>query len=304
MSFLRHLLVPAIFFAAEMLIIEQAWADPMLPQDVMALPISEPDERIKYGVDPLQFGELRLPKKAAPYPVAVVLHGGCWVSYLADLHIMSPLATALTDLGMATWNVEYRGSDHAQGGWTGTFDDIAAALDHLREIAQLHQLDLNRVIVLGHSAGGHLALWAAARHKLPKESPLYVANPLPIRAAISLSGPGDLRAFHEGKAGGCRDHAIVELLGGTFDDYPNRYMQASPAELLPLGVTQVIINGELDPIVPIKFSRDYQRMATNAGDPVEFYEIEGASHFDVIAPNTPAWEKVESFVQTLSEMSN
>ena len=133
--------------------------------DVLALPRPEAQHRIAYGPGPQQFGELRLPDGAGPHPVVIVVHGGCWLAEY-DLGYMSSLAAALTADGVATWSIEYRRVGDDGGGWPGTFDDVGAAADHLREIAAEHELDLERVVAVGHSAGGHLALWLAARHGL------------------------------------------------------------------------------------------------------------------------------------------
>ena len=138
-------------------------------QDIASLPTISADARVAYGPDSLQFGELRLPSGHGPNPVAVVIHGGCWLS-MADLHVMDRFSEALTDAGVATWNIEYRPVDNPGGGWPGTFTDVGLAVDHVRDLAREYSLDLTRVMVVGHSAGGHLALWAAARHRLPEDS--------------------------------------------------------------------------------------------------------------------------------------
>src|SRR5262245_43877582 len=144
------------------------------PQQVNELPSSPADHRIQYGSGPFQFGDLRLPKTTERHPVAVVIHGGCWKAkhgdLVADLENTSPLSAALTSIGIATWNIEYRRIDNPGGGWPGTFEDVANAVDYLRVIAKSFPLDLNRTVIIGHSAGGHLATWAAARHRLPDKS--------------------------------------------------------------------------------------------------------------------------------------
>lgn len=147
------------------------------PSDVNALPSKPPDARIFYGRDPLQFGDLRLPKGSGPHPVAIVIHGGCWLSAMADLRNTAALADALRDNGVATWNIEYRREDSPGGGWPGTFQDVAHAADFLRQIALKYSLDLGRVVALGHSSGGHLALWLAARHRLPGDSECMQRSP-------------------------------------------------------------------------------------------------------------------------------
>ncbi len=138
-------------------------------RDILTRPAPPVDHRLSYGTDEFQFGDLRLPKGAGPHPVAIVIHGGCWMSEYG-LSYMGHLSAALTEAGVATWCVEYRRVGNQGGGWPGTFEDVARAADHLRKIAKTYPLDLNQVIAVGHSAGGHLALWLAARKLLPKDS--------------------------------------------------------------------------------------------------------------------------------------
>ncbi|HXG57113.1 MAG TPA: alpha/beta hydrolase [Vicinamibacterales bacterium] len=268
------------------------------PSDVDRLPSKPADARITYGTDPLQFGELRLPKGNGPFPVAVVIHGGCWVSRFATLQNTAALADALRDAGIATWNVEYRRVDNPGGGWPGTFADIAAATDHVRAMARQHPVDVTRVVTIGHSAGAHLALWAAARARLPATSVLRRENPLTLRAAIALGGPGDLRDFYRYGDQICGSNVVEKLMGGGPDALPDRYAQGSPVELLPLGVPQVLIVGAEDGVMP-KPSRDrYSTAATQAGDRVEVIEVPGG-HFEVIAPSSAAWPTVLYTVRRL-----
>jgi acetyl esterase/lipase len=266
-------------------------AQRLRPADIDKLPSKPADAKIPYGDDPLQFGELRLPKGAGPFPVAVVIHGGCWVSKFATLQNTAALADALRDAGIATWNIEYRRLDNAGGGWPGTFTDIAAGTDRLRDVAKEHPLDLTRVVTVGHSAGGHLALWAAARAKLPKSSPLYRANPLPLRAAVALGGPGDLRGFYEYAAKICGSNVIDSLMGGSASAVAERYAHGSPVELLPLKVRQVLIVGIDDGVMPPAARESYAAAASKAGDSVEVVEVPGG-HFEVIAPTSAAWPTV------------
>lgn len=268
------------------------------PRDVEALPSKPADTRIPYGADPLHFGELRLPKGNGPFPVAVVIHGGCWVSPFATLQNTAALADALRDAGIATWNIEYRRLDNAGGGWPGTFADIADATDHVRQIAKAHPLDLSRVVTVGHSAGAHLALWAAARSRLPKGSPLNRPDPLRLRAAVALGGPGDLKGFYEYAAKICGSNVIDKLMGGSPASVAERYAQGSPAELLPLGVRQVLIVGVQDGVMPPPMRESYAAAATKAGDTVEILEVPGG-HFEVIAPTSAAWPMVRDKILAL-----
>lgn len=268
------------------------------PRDIDKLPSKPADTKIPYGDDPLQFGELRLPQGKGPFPLAVVIHGGCWVSSFATLQNTAALSDALRDARVATWNIEYRRLDNPGGGWPGTFADIADATDKVREIAKAHPLDLSRVVTIGHSAGAHLALWAAARSKVQKESPLYRANPLPLKAAVALGGPGDLKGFYEYAGRICGSNVIDSLMGGSPSSVADRYAQGSPAEMLPLGVRQVLIVGVNDPVMPPPARESYAAAAMKAGDKVEIVEVTGG-HFEVIAPTSAAWPTVRDKVLSL-----
>ncbi|MDQ3389039.1 MAG: alpha/beta fold hydrolase [Gemmatimonadota bacterium] len=251
---------------------------------------------MEYGSDSLHFGELRLPEGAGPHPVAVILHGGCWGSEYGLGHVAN-IAAKLAAGGIATWTPEYRRIGNPGGGWPGTFRDVAEATDHLRVIAAEYPLDLDRVVLVGHSAGGQLALWLAARGKLPVDGPLSASDPLPVRGVVSLAGITDLRAYGSG-SGSC-NAAVHPLLGGSPEEVPVRYAWTSPIEILPLGVPQRLLHGQLDAIVPVEQSERYASAAREAGDDAELWLLAGAGHFDLIAPFAPAWARVESAVRSL-----
>ena len=270
------------------------------PRDVDALPSRPADFRVTYGDDPLQFGELRLPSGSGPFPVAIVIHGGCWVSRFATLQNTAALSDALRNAGVATWNIEYRRLDNPGGGWPGTFVDVGGAADHVRVLAKSHPLDLSRVVSLGHSAGAHLALWLAARAKLPASSVLYSPSPLPLAGVVALGGPGDLRDFTTYARGICGGPVIEQLLGGSPEQMGERYDQASPLSLLPLETPQVLVVGVDDGVMP-KQSRDaYIAAARAAGDAAEVIVVPDAGHFEVIAPTTAAWPTVRDQVLKLA----
>lgn len=274
------------------------------PDVVNALPSKPADVRSAYGPAPAQFGELRLPKGNGPHPVAVVLHGGCWLSLYADLHNADALADALRDEGIATWNVEYRCVDQDGGGWPGTFLDVGRATDHLRTLAADHNLDLDRVITIGHSAGGHLALWTAVRHRLPTTSPLWTADPLPLRGIVVLGGPGDLKRFTPHADAECRQGVVTELLGGTgvsSDKLEERFRFGSPVQMLPLGVRQVMISAEHDWVVPPNLGAAYAEAARNAGDDIEHIIIRDAGHHEFMVPGSVTWPAVRQVVHSLLE---
>lgn len=271
----------------------------LTPAEVNALPSRPADARLAYGVDPLQFGDLRLPKTQGPHPVAIVVHGGCWVSAFADLQNSAALADALRESGIATWNIEYRRIDHAGGGWPGTFTDVAAAVDHVRVLAVAHNLDTGRVITVGHSAGGALGLWAAARSRVQPESELYRANPLALQGALVLGGPGDLRAFAPLASVACGRPVVEELIGGTIDQVADRYGQASPISLLPLGVRQIFLTGEYDATVPRHLADAYVAAAQAAGDDAQHVVVANAAHHEYGAPTAVTWPVVLQSVRAL-----
>jgi acetyl esterase/lipase len=266
-------------------------------RDILTRPAPPADHRLSYGPNEFQFGELRLPKGAGPHPVAIVIHGGCWMSQYG-LSYMGHLSAALAEAGVATWNVEYRRVGNQGGGWPGTFEDASRATDHLRPIAKTYQLDLNRVIAVGHSAGGHLALWLAARKILPKDSPVYSPDPLPLRGVVSLAGITDLR-----RAGTACDANVPQLMGGSVQDKAAVYDQASPIELLPLGTPSAIVQGDSDTIIPLAMAKDYADAAKKKGDDAKLVAIEKAGHFEVVDPKSFAWEAVRNEVFALLKMS-
>ena len=278
-----------------------ASAELLKPREVDAIPASPPDRTLAYGSDVNQFGQLFLPQGHGPFPVAVVIHGGCWKKF-ADLKNTVPMSDTLRKAGIATWNIEYRRVDNEGGGWPGTYRDIGAAIDYLRTIAGEYRLDLKHVVLVGHSAGGHLALWAAARHGLTENSSLYMKDPLPVSGVVNLAGPGrlqTLQADHLQKV--CGSVPVTQLLGGEIDKVPERLREGSPAEMLPLGVPQVLITGSLDWLIPPAFGDEYVALAKKAGDRAELTVIEGAGHFEIIAPGTQAWPTVEKAVVSLAK---
>jgi acetyl esterase/lipase len=247
--------------------------------------------RFAYGPDTLQHADLRLPKGTGPFPVAVIVHGGCWRAW-HTFRAMEEVAQWLTTKGWATWNLEYRTVDRPGGGWPGTFLDVGAGTDYLREVAKHVPLDLTRVVTIGHSAGGHLALWAAARHRVPAGTILYAQDPLSVAGIVSLAGIPDLRLYHELMHDGC-GKGVELLIGGLPESTPDRYAQASPAELLPLSVPQLLIHGVDDRNVPLCHAQAYAVLAKGRGDQVALIVIPRAAHFELMAPRAKAWARIQ-----------
>jgi acetyl esterase/lipase len=263
-------------------------------QDVQKLKAGPPAGRLSYGAGAQQFGELRLPAGAGPHPVAIIIHGGCWYSEY-DLGHLAGFAEALNGLGFATWAVEYRRIGDAGGGYPGTFEDVARGADFLRSLARTHPLDLDRVVVVGHSAGGQLALWLAARGVTPPDGQVQSPAGLRLRGVVSLAGITDMKKFGP-RCGG----AAAKLLGGSSDEVPDRYAQTSPVELLPARVPVRLVHGSADKIVPVELGREYEAAARKTGGDVELSVVEGAGHFELIAPGSSAWPAVRAALLSLT----
>ncbi len=245
------------------------------------------DQKLAYGSDPLQFGELRLPKGdkfKKPYPVAVVIHGGCWLAEYG-LGYMGHLSADLAQAGVATWNLEYRRVGDAGGAWPGTFEDVARGVDHLRVLAKSYPLDLQRVIAIGHSAGGHLALLAGARQRSK------ASEPLPLRGVVALAGITDLR-----RTGTACDVEVSKLMHGSAQEQAGAYDLASPLARLPLRVRQVIVQGDSDRIIPVVMATEYVERAKQKGDDARLLLIEKAGHFELVDPQAAAWAQVKEAV--------
>ncbi len=266
----------------------------MTTADALARPRPEADARLPYAAHPSCFGELRLPPGAGPFPVVVLVHGGCWLAEY-DLGYVAGLAAALTAAGHATWSIEYRRVGEAGGGWPGTFADVAAAADHVRGLAGSYPLDRQRVVAVGHSAGGHLALWLAARHVLPPDDPLRGPDPLPLAGVIGLAAIPDLAAYAAPE--GCGS-VVPDLLGGAPAAHPERLRRASPAALLPLGVPQVLLAGGRDTIVPPVHARDYA--AAGEADAITVVEVPDAGHFELVVPEGRPWRELQQALHAVA----
>ena len=254
-------------------------------------------KRIPYGDLRDQFGDLRLPEGEGPFPVAIVIHGGYWRAKL-NLEHMNPLADALTAQGIATWNIEFRRLGQEGGGWPGTFLDCSKAVDYVRTMAGDYPLDLDRVITVGHSAGGHLAVWSAARHNLPSDSLLRTGEePLKLAGVVDIAGVCDLSLMHQvhrvrEPIMGINDNPTRELMGGSPAEKPVQYAEGSPSALLPIGVPMLIFHGALDINVPVGMSEHFAQIARAAGDEVIYLTRVETEHFQWIDPQTTACQEV------------
>jgi acetyl esterase/lipase len=242
----------------------------------------------RYGPDRSQRADLHLPSGSGPYPVVVLIHGGSWSARYGRI-VMRGLVADLVRHGWAAWNIEYRRLGNG-GGWPATFADVAAAIDYLPRLDA--PLDLDRVSVIGHSAGGHLALWAAGREQLPADAPGALDGEPPVRLerAISQAGVCDLDGAYRRWHGG----AVHALMGGSPAQHPERYAAGDPMRLLPLRIPALLVHGTLDETVSVELSRSYERAARAGGGEVELVEIAGAAgrHRAHIDPRGEAWAAV------------
>jgi acetyl esterase/lipase len=243
----------------------------------------------RYGPGPDRFLELTLPDDATPAPVVVVIHGGFWRPAYG-IELARPLAADLAAAGFAAVAVEYRrvGED---GGWPGTLEDVAAAVDCLAELPDAPRLDLTDVTAVGHSAGGHLAAWLAARHRLPAGAP-GAAPRVRVTALVLQAGVLDLAAAH---ARGLGNGAVRDFLGGAPDEVPERYAGADPVRLLPTGASVLCVHGAADDVVPVEQSERYATAAAAAGDRVELRVVPG-DHMAMIDPGAHAWATARAWL--------
>lgn len=269
----------------------------IMSEDALAeFPNPDPDVRLPYGDDPLQFGDLRLPDGPGPHPVIVLIHGGCWLSDYDIAHI-GKLADAFTNNGFATWAIEYRRVGNPGGGWPGTFEDVAAATDHLLKMADEYSLDTRRVITVGHSAGGHLALWLAARNQLQDTDLFRTPDLLKLKGVLALAPAADLAFLH--KTGVCED-VVDKLMGGSPQEVPERYAAGSVTALVPIGLPQVLLVGRHDEgWLPVGLHHFEVAKAVN--DNVRLIEAEESGHFEMIDPDSTTWPLVLNAVNELLE---
>ena len=259
-------------------------------EDYAGFPAVKANARIQYGTQADQFGDLYLPEGDGPFSVVLLLHGGCWRQRFG-LEPLGQVAETLRQQGLAVWNLEYRRLG-GSGGWPTTLEDAGVGADLLTELAQTYPLELTRVVAVGHSAGGHLALWLAGRRNLQNSSLLWRENPLPLRGVLSLAGIACLERAAQWKL--CQG-VVEELLGGTIEDHPERYAAASPSRLGPLDLPQIHLVGTEDEIVPAKMvQEDLHELREQApGVSIEGKVIPEVGHFEWVAPHSAVWSEVE-----------
>jgi acetyl esterase/lipase len=261
-----------------------------MSDDILSRQPPPADKRLAYGSDPNQSLDLRLPagegKNKGRSPLVINIHGGFWRAKY-DLNHAGHLCAALTASGLATANLEYRRVGNPGGSWPGTFADIRAAYQFLVQHADTEHLDQERIVVMGHSAGGQLALCLAAHESS-------------VKRVVSLAGVVDLRQAYQLHLS---HDAVAEFLHGTPTEVPEHYQEANPMRLAIPHARQCLIHGAADDTVPVEFSREYvstkHKRTGSEKEDVHLLQIPGADHFDLIDPRSPTWKQVEDTVRQL-----
>ncbi len=239
--------------------------------------------RLPYGHDSNQFVDVRIPAGKGSLPVVFFIHGGYWRAKY-DLTYAGHLCEALKKVGIASWNVEYRRVGNPGGGWPGTFEDIRSAYRRLHHLdGNTAALDLKRVCVAGHSAGGQLALCLAVHEPT-------------VRNVLSLAGVLDL---HRGWELHLSNDAVAGFLGGSPTEVPDHYREASPAQQR-ITATQKLIHGTADDSVPSEISKNYAQQKKRAGEDVDLLTLEKTGHFEIVDPASAVWKKVQETIVSLT----
>lgn len=257
------------------------------------------DYLIPYGEEELQFGELRVPETSnTPFPLVVFIHGGCWQAAY-NLNHVSAVCADLVKEGYAVWTPEYRRIGDERGGYPNTFLDLQKSIKYISKLAEIYPVDVKKVFLLGHSAGGHLALWLSNQQGLSKESPFYNNIPFVPQGVISLAGITDLIAYDT--LGNDCSEAVQQLMGGTPLVMQEQYQQINPSTTLPDTIPIRLVHGDQDNIVPISQSEGYAKKAVLAGKDVKVITVEGGGHFDMVSPHSAAWQLIKAELNTLAK---
>jgi acetyl esterase/lipase len=289
-------------FCWQIVLTSSVKAQPMQASELMELPQPAPDERVAYGDDPQQFGELYLPTRTrsadTKHPVIVLIHGGCWQAKWGLEHLRH-LADALRGEGYAVWSLEYRRLGHPGGGWPGSCDDVHRGVEQLATMAERLPLDVQRVVVVGHSAGGQLSLWVAGhRAKLPDGEP---TSAVILRGAIGLAPITDLaRAAREQVC----DEGAADFLGEDPERRSAADRNASPIYRLPAGIPLRLLCGQHDDVVPLDQATDYVARAIELGDDARLEVVPGIGHYELVAARGPAWNSLRLQLEQLLDATS
>jgi acetyl esterase/lipase len=271
-------------------------AAPVSIPEFIAAPRPPPAAEIPYGPSSTQGIDVFVPAGRGPFPVAILIHGGCWSTRTAAREQVRHLGAELAKHGVAVWSIGYRRANEAGGGYPGTYRDVGMAIDRIRDEVGRFQLDLAHTVLVGHSAGGHLALWAAGRRQLANTSELYVAAPFVPRNVVTLAGIGDLKSFAPHIPQICGADVAENLLGKPTPARPDVYADTSPALLGANGARVVMLSGILDRLVPPYVAHDYARAVSRDVD-VELVNVPGAGHFDLVTIERAAWGEARRHIE-------
>lgn len=265
-------------------------------KDAVTTPQQPADFRYNYGPHVFQFGDLRLPEGLGPHPLLVIIHGGCWTTRFG-LHLMDGMAGRLTGLGYATWNIEFRRVGQVGSSWPDLFEDVMDALLYVDDLANWHNLDKKRVILIGHSSGGHLALWLAS-----KMHSGWPGSSVKVTGVVGLAPIVDLVSLAKSNGGACQG-SLKPLLEGSYQEVPERYVAASPVNM-PFGdIQQLLVSGRRDSIVPPTHVALQQTSRSDNGESTKHIISDSSGHFEMITPGTDAWELVETEIRALVDAS-
>lgn len=279
---------------------------PAAPQRIAANPLYSapaqsgptPDEVLTYGDAMSQRIEVFLPDGVGPKPVVIFISGGCYITQYGGPAQVRPVLDALSRDGVAVWSVGYRRTDE-DAAFPDLFNDVATAIDRIKTEAPRLNLDLTRVLFVGHSAGGHFALWAAARDRIPVSSPLYRPDPFKPIGVVAVAAPGDIEPLRQVATDFCGAGVFERVMGEPTGVRPDIYADASPSRLLPYGIPIRLIDGTDDEVMPPIVMAMFERQARAAGDDVAFEIIPDADHIDVITPGEAGWAAVRRTTLTL-----
>ena len=256
--------------------------------DLVSREQPKPDDTLSYGDDPLQMIDIWQPVGKSSSPAVIMIHGGCWQTEIAERDLMNWIADDLRKHGVGVWNIEYRGVDR-NGGYPGTYEDVGKAADLFREKAPKYGLQTKKVIVIGHSAGGHLALWLGNRSALPATEALRGKDPIKVDLAISQGGLPDLKAGAERDGHLCGTTAPKQMSGPDLSI-------TSPPEMKPGKTRQVLFHNTLDRIAPPEYARTYVEKMAAQNVAVKLTETPAEGHVELVAPDSKSWSRQRSLI--------